>query len=75
VAFEITIILEEGDDGMWIATIPEVPGAFSQGLTKALARENVISAMEELMAARRELALRGHHTAGNVEHLALHTTV
>jgi predicted RNase H-like HicB family nuclease len=52
VELEITIILEEGDDGMWIATIPEVPGAFSQGSTKALARENVISAMEELMAAR-----------------------
>jgi predicted RNase H-like HicB family nuclease len=54
VELEITIILEEGDDGMWIATIPEVPGAFSQGSIKALARENVISAMEELMAARRE---------------------
>jgi len=52
VEFEITIILEEGDDGMWIATIPEVPGAFSQGSTKAPARESVISAMEELMAAR-----------------------
>lgn len=54
----LTIIYEKGEDGFWIATIPEVPGAFSQGRTKAEARENAIDAMTELMAARRDLALR-----------------
>ncbi len=55
---ELTIIYERGSDGWWVATIPEIPGAFSQGETKAEARENVLDAMAELMAARKELALR-----------------
>lgn len=54
---ELTIIFEQGQEGWWIATIPEVPGAFSQGHTKEEARENVIDALAELMAARRKLAL------------------
>ena len=53
---EMTIIYERGADGGWIATIPEIPGAFSQGSTKAEARENVLDALSELMAARRDLA-------------------
>lgn len=48
----LTIIYEKGEDGFWIATIPEVPGAFSQGKTKKEARENALDAMVELMAAR-----------------------
>ena len=55
---ELTIIYERGSEGWWIASVPEVPSAFSQGKTKAEARENVLDAMAELMAARRELALR-----------------
>ena len=58
VIVQLTIIMEKGEDGFWVATIPEVPGAFSQGKTKADARRNVLSAMEELMSARRELAAR-----------------
>ena len=58
VSTSLTIILEKGEDGFWIATIPEVPGAFSQGRTKAGARKNVLTAMEELIAARREMAHR-----------------
>ena len=53
----LTIIYEKGEDGFWIATIPEVPGAFSQGSTKAEAKDNVFEVMEELMAARRLLRL------------------
>jgi predicted RNase H-like HicB family nuclease len=54
---ELTIIYERGDDGWWIATIPEVPGAFSQGKTREEARSNVLDALHELMAARRDRAL------------------
>jgi len=32
---ELTIIFAKGDSGWWVATIPEVPGAFSQGKTRA----------------------------------------
>ena len=64
---ELTIIFEPGDSGWWIATIPEFPGAFSQGRTKEEARENVLDALAELMAARRELALRDRTATSEVE--------
>lgn len=50
---QFTMILEKGEDGFWIATIPEVPGAFSQGLTQKEAEENAIDAMMEIMEYRR----------------------
>jgi len=64
---ELTIIFELGQDGWWIATIPEVPGAFSQGKTKEEARANVLDAVSELMAARRELALSRRSPESEVE--------
>ena len=68
---ELTIIFERGQDGWWIATIPEVPGAFSQGKTKEEAKANVINALGELMAARRELALRARGDSSEVETVPL----
>lgn len=68
---EFTIIYERGAKGGWLATIPEVPGAFSQGQSKDEARENVLDALNELMAARRELALSGRSSASEVESVAI----
>ena len=68
---EFTIIYEMGQDGWWIATIPEVPGAFSQGKTKDEARENVLDALNELMSARRELALCQRPASSEVESVTL----
>ena len=68
---QLTIIYEHGEDGYWIATIPEVPGAFSQGRTKEEAKENAVDALEELMAARREAAMRERTVASETEVLSL----
>ena len=68
---ELTIIFEPGQDGWWIATIPEVPGAFSQGRTRDEARENVLDALTELMTARREAALRDRAASAEVERLPI----
>ena len=70
---DLKIILESGESGYWIASVPEFLGAFSQGRTKSQARANVIDAMHELMIARRELAIDnprlGHNSAisGGIE--------
>ena len=70
---EFTIIFEIGEDGWWVATIPEVPGVFSQGRTKEEARENVLDALSELMSARREMALRQRGASSEVESVPLST--
>ncbi len=68
---ELAIIFEPGQDGWWIASFPEVPGAFSQGRTREEARENVLDALTELMAARREAALRNRGSSSEIEKLSI----
>jgi predicted RNase H-like HicB family nuclease len=67
----LTIIYEQSDDGWWIATIPEIPGAFSQGRTRDEARENALDAMRELMEARREMALGERASAADAEQIRI----
>ena len=45
----MTIRFEDGEDGWIIASIPEVPGALSQGRTREEARENVIDALRLML--------------------------
>lgn len=52
----VTIVYEDGEDGWIVASVPEVPGANSQGRTRAEARENVIDALRGIL----ELRFGGH---------------
>ncbi|MER3414341.1 MAG: HicB family protein [Armatimonadota bacterium] len=58
---DLTNIIECGEDGFWIATIPEILGAIAQGKTTTETWENVLDALIELMPARRELAMQALH--------------
>lgn len=62
---QLTVIIQPGEDGGYVAFIPEVPGAFSEGATVEEAREMVLDALNELSLARRELALR-KQSAGTI---------
>src|SRR5271155_5370553 len=48
----LTIVYEDGDDGWIVASIPEVPGAHSQGHSREEARENVIDALRGILELR-----------------------
>jgi len=48
----LTIVYEESGDGWIVASVPEVPGALSQGRTRAEARENVIDALHGVLELR-----------------------
>lgn len=67
----LTIIYEWSEDGWWVAEIAEVPGAISQGKTKEEAKSNVLDALNELMSARRDLALAGIAGTDNFETIPL----
>ena len=58
VTTQITILYEKDPVGGYTASIPEVPGAISQGETVKQARDNVLDALQELLAFRREQALK-----------------
>jgi predicted RNase H-like HicB family nuclease len=48
----MTIVFEQGDDGWIVASVPEVPGADSQGRTRGEARANVIDALRGILELR-----------------------
>ena len=48
----LTIVYEDAGDGWTMASVPEVPGANSQGRTRAEARENVIDALRGILELR-----------------------
>jgi predicted RNase H-like HicB family nuclease len=51
-SLRVTIVYEEGDDGLVVASVPEVPGANSQGRTREEARANVIDALRGILELR-----------------------
>jgi predicted RNase H-like HicB family nuclease len=55
-SIQVTIVFEDGEDGWVVASIPEVPGANSQGRTRDEARANVIDALRGIL----ELRCGGH---------------
>jgi predicted RNase H-like HicB family nuclease len=57
-AVDLTIVFEQGEDGWVVASIPEVPGAHSQGRTRDEARANAIDALRGIL----ELRFGGHAT-------------
>jgi predicted RNase H-like HicB family nuclease len=61
---KFTAIYEHTDDGWWIVSVPEIPGAHSQGRTREEAREMIQDAVRLLLEARREDAEREASEAG-----------
>ena len=51
-SLQFTIVFEEGDEGWVVASVPEVPGAHSQGRTREEARANVIDALRGILVLR-----------------------
>lgn len=54
-AINLTIRYEDAGNGWVLATIPEVPGAISQGRTRAQARTNVIDALQTVLTPEDQL--------------------
>ncbi len=51
---KLTAIYERTDDGWWAVSVPEIPGAHSQGRTLDEAREMIQDAVRLLLEVRRE---------------------
>ncbi len=48
------ILLTPGEDGGWVATVPSLPGAISQGATREEALANIREAIDMVEAVMRE---------------------
>ena len=61
---KLTAIYEHTEDGWWVVSVPEIPGAHSQGRTLEEAREMIKDAVRLLLEVRREDAEREASEAG-----------
>ena len=67
-SIDFTIAFDEPDEDGWIvAHVLEVPGALSQGRTRAEARENVLDALQTVLTPDDELS--GQRSGEDLEHL------
>jgi len=51
-SLRLTVVYEESGDGWVVASIPEVPGAHSQGRTRKEAKESVVDALRGILELR-----------------------
>jgi predicted RNase H-like HicB family nuclease/DNA-binding Xre family transcriptional regulator len=63
---KFTAIYELTEDGWWVVSVPEIPGAHSQGETLEEAREMIRDAVRMLLEVRREDAERETEGKKNV---------
>ena len=53
-SLQVTIVYEQGDEGWVVTSIPEVPGAHSQGRTREEARAKIIDALRGIVRLRNQ---------------------
>lgn len=68
---EYTVVFQTVEDGWIMATVPELPGAITQGATIDEARVNIRDAVELLLASYREDALKAAPKDAQVETLSV----
>jgi len=54
-AMELSVTLEQDEDGVWIAECPAIPGCVSQGDTREEALANIREAIDLCLEVRAEL--------------------
>jgi len=59
VTHTFTAVFEEAPEGGYTAFVEELPGAISEGETLDEARENLKEAIQLILDANREVAMRG----------------
>ncbi len=61
------VIVEKGEDGYYVVTVPSLPGCISQGKTKEEALENIKEAIELYLEVLQEKELEKSKKAEIVE--------
>ena len=51
---KLRVIIEQDEDGQFVATCPTLPGCISQGQTREQARANIIDAIKGYVASLRK---------------------
>ena len=49
-----TTVIEQGEDGLYVATVPDIPGCYTQGKTVAQVLDRIKEAIEVCLEAEEE---------------------
>ena len=52
---QFKVLIEQDEDGLYIASVPELPGCYTQGKTLEVARERIKEAIELVLEADKEI--------------------
>lgn len=62
--FQLHILLEEDDDGGFVAYCPALPGCVSEGDTQEEALENIKDAIKLWLETKDQIAIKERHSTG-----------
>lgn len=60
---EFDVVLEQDEDGVWVVTVPALPGCFTQGDTKEEALANAREAIELHLEGASPIPIHGVQVA------------
>ncbi len=69
---EFTVIMEQDEDGWFIADVPELPGCHTQGKTKKEALENIKEAIELCLEVLAEKKAKQKTPTVSIERVAVY---
>lgn len=52
---QFKVLIERDEDGLYVASVPELPGCYTQGKTLEVARQRIREAIELVLESDREL--------------------
>jgi predicted RNase H-like HicB family nuclease len=57
-SLNFTVLIEQDEDGMYIARVPDIPGCYTQGKTVEQAMERIKEAIQVCLEAEEEEEIR-----------------
>jgi predicted RNase H-like HicB family nuclease len=52
---QFKVLLEQDENGVYVASVPELPGCYTQGKTLEIARERIIEAIELVLETDQDI--------------------
>jgi len=62
---QFKVLLEQDEDGIYVASVPELPGCYTQGKTLEIARVRIIEAIELVLETDKDIKKEKLETPNN----------
>jgi predicted RNase H-like HicB family nuclease len=63
-ALQFKVLIEQDEDGLYVASVPELPGCYTQGRTLEAVRKRIREAIELVLASDEDVKAEKLHSPG-----------